>query len=99
MTNIFTKKGSNVVNALVAANLAVNAYTIVDFNGNEVQLYKLDFMFYSFRIIFIIILMVSVLKSNSQKFWAPYDGYLTHYAYGTYDFLSRSCYFSGKSAL
>ena len=37
VTNIFTKKGSNVVNALVAANLAVNTYTIVDFNDNEVH--------------------------------------------------------------
>ena len=36
-TNIFTKRGSNVVNALVAANMAVNTYTVVQFNENEVR--------------------------------------------------------------
>ena len=36
VTKIFTKRGSGVVNALVAANLAVTSYTQVEFNDNEV---------------------------------------------------------------
>ena len=36
VTKIFTKRGSGVVNALVAANLAVTSYTQVQFNDNEV---------------------------------------------------------------
>ncbi|XP_063674990.1 uncharacterized protein LOC134811826 [Bolinopsis microptera] len=35
VTNIFTKRGTKVVNALVAANLAVTSYTQVEFNDNE----------------------------------------------------------------